>query len=179
MIYNIRLSNLIVTPLFICTRVQSETVEVIPLLAVFVLSASAIGVAYVGDVGGDADDLVASAYLGENGTDLSVSHLEFDTVPNEDLAAVVRADGNATRYSFAPLDGQFAPGTERTFSDALVVNAPNEVRLYHESSGTQIERDSFTPKPAAETGSIEGPVSEPGAVAMRFTLGGSSDPERD
>jgi len=156
-------------------RAQSETVGVILLLGVFVITAGAVGVAVVGDVTSDTDEVVVSADLTADGTDLRVSHLGGDTVPNEDLAVVVRTEDNATRYPFDPPDGRFGPGTERTFSDALAANASNDVRLYHEPSGTQIERESFVPEPepAAETGAIEGTVTGPGAASMRLASGAS------
>ncbi|RLM59939.1 type IV pilin N-terminal domain-containing protein, partial [Halorubrum sp. Atlit-26R] len=96
-------------------RAQSETVGVILLVAVFVVSASAIGVAYVGGVGSDTDEIVTSADLSADGTDLRVDHLGGDALPNEALAVVVRADGNATRFPFAPPAGEFSPGDRRTF----------------------------------------------------------------
>ena len=156
-------------------RAQSETVGVILLVAVFVVSASAIGVAYVGGVGSDADEVVVSAELSANGTELRVDHLGGDALPNEELAVVVRADGNSTRYPFAPPAGEFAPGNRRTFSDALVANATNEVGLYHEGSGEQIEQATLTPRPepTAETGSIEGTVVGPGAASTRVASGAS------
>ena len=161
-------------------RAQSETVGVILLLGVFVVTAGAVGVAVVGDVTSDTDEVVVSADLTAEGTDLRVTHLGGDTVPNEALAVVVRAEGNATRYSFAPPDGRFGPGNERTFSDALVANASNEVRLYHEPSGTQIERESFVAEsePAAETGAIEGTVRGPSVAALRFASGASFVPSQ-
>lgn len=128
-------------------RAQSETVGVILLLAVFVVSASAIGVAYVGAVGSDAAEVVVSAELSADGTDLRVEHLGGDALPNEELVVVVRADGKSTRYRFAPPSGEFAPGDRRTFSDALVANASNEVALYYEGSGEQIARTTLTPRP--------------------------------
>ena len=156
-------------------RAQSETVGVILLLAVFVVSASAIGVAYVGGVGSDADEVVVSADLSADGTDLRVDHLGGDALPNDDLTVVVRADGNATRYPFAPPSGEFAPGDRRAFSDALVANASNEVRLYHDGPGGEIERATLTPEPdpTAETGAIEGVVVGPGASSMRVASGAS------
>ncbi|TKX84374.1 type IV pilin [Halorubrum sp. SS5] len=158
-------------------RAQSETVGIILLVAVFVVSASAIGVAYVGGVGSDTDEVVVSAELSADGTDLRVDHLGGDALPNGELAVVVRADGNATRYPFAPPAGEFAPGERRTFSDALVANATNEVALYHEASGERIARTTLaptaTPSLAAETGSIEGVVVGPGAAATRVASGAS------
>ncbi|RLM67899.1 type IV pilin [Halorubrum sp. Atlit-8R] len=158
-------------------RAQSETVGIILLVAVFVVSASAIGVAYVGGVGSDTDEVVVSAELSADGTDLRVDHLGGDALPNGELAVVVRADGNATRYPFAPPAGEFAPGERRAFSDALVANATNEVALYHEASGERIARTTLaptaTPPPAAETGSIEGTVVGPGAAATRVASGAS------
>lgn len=121
-------------------RAQSETVGVVLLVAVFVVSATAIGVAYVGGVGSEADEIVVSADLSANGTDLRVEHLGGDALPNGELVVVVGADGTATRYPFAPPSGEFAPGDRRTFPDALVTNASNEVSLYHVPSGEQIER---------------------------------------
>ncbi|OYR79064.1 hypothetical protein DJ72_14460, partial [Halorubrum distributum] len=79
-------------------RAQSETVGVILLVAVFVVSASAIGVAYVGGVGSDTDEVVVSAELSADGTDLRVNHLGGDALANEELAVVVRVEGNSTRY---------------------------------------------------------------------------------
>ncbi|MDB2294482.1 type IV pilin N-terminal domain-containing protein, partial [Halorubrum ezzemoulense] len=111
-------------------RAQSETVGIILLLAVFVVSASAIGVAYVGGVGSNVDEVVVSADLSADGSDLRVDHLGGDALPNDELTVVVRTDGNATRYPFAPPPGEFGPGDRRTFSDSLVANASNEVRLY-------------------------------------------------
>jgi len=156
-------------------RAQSETVGVILLVAVFVVSASAIGVAYVGGVDSDADEVVVSADLSAAETDLRVDHLGGDALPNGALAVVVRADGNTTRYLFAPPSGEFSPGDRRTFSDALAPNASNEVALYHEPSGEQIARATLTPEPepVAETGSIEGTVVGPGAAAMRVASGAS------
>ena len=156
-------------------RAQSETVGIILLLAVFVVSASAIGVAYVGGVGSDADEVVVSADLSADGTDLRVDHLGGDALPNDELTVVVRANGNATRYPFAPPSGEFAPGDRRTFPDALVANASNQVRLYHDGSGGEIERATLTPEPdpTAETGAIEGTVLGPGASSMRVGSGAS------
>ena len=116
-------------------RAQSETVGVILLVAVLDVSATAIGVTYVGGVDSDADEVVVSADLSANETDLCVEHFGGDTLPNDELAIVVRADGNATRYPFAPPSGEFAPGDRRTFLNALATNASNEVAFYHEPSG--------------------------------------------
>ncbi|ELZ46586.1 hypothetical protein C463_03949 [Halorubrum californiense DSM 19288] len=148
---------------------------VILLLAVFVVSASAIGIAYVGGVDSDADEVVISADLSANGTDLRVDHLRGDALPNEALAVVVRANGNATRYPFAPPLGEFAPGDSRAFPDALAANESNEVALYHEPSGEQIALATLTPEPepVTETGSIEGTVVGPGAASMRVASGAS------
>ncbi|MDV7350553.1 carboxypeptidase regulatory-like domain-containing protein [Halorubrum distributum] len=155
-------------------RAQSETVGVILLVTVFVVSASAIGVAYVGGVGSDTDEVVVSAELSADGTDLRVDHLGGDALANEELAVVVRAEGNSTRYPFAP-PGEFAPGERRTFSDALIANATNEVGLYHEPSGEQIERTTLVPKPdpTVETGSIEGTVVGRDAASFRVFSGAS------
>ncbi|MGM0448517.1 MAG: carboxypeptidase regulatory-like domain-containing protein [Methanobacteriota archaeon] len=156
-------------------RAQSETVGVILLVAVFVVSASAIGVAYVGGVGSDADEVVVSADLSANGTDLRVDHLGGDTLSNDELVVVIRANGNSTRYPFSPPPGEFAPGDRRTFSDALVANASNEVRLYHEASGEQLERTALVPEPApaVKTGSIEGTVVGRDADSLRAASGTS------
>ncbi|QAU13640.1 type IV pilin [Halorubrum sp. BOL3-1] len=156
-------------------RAQSETVGVILLLGVFVITAGAVGVAVVGDVTSDTDEVVLSADLTADGADFRVSHLGGDTVPNEDLAVVVRTEGNTTRYPFDPPDGRFGPGNERIFSNALALNASNEVRLYHEPSGTRVERETFVPgpEPAAEMGAIEGTVTGPGAASMRVASGAS------
>lgn len=158
-------------------RAQSETIGVILLVAVFVVSASAIGVAYVGGVGSDADEVVVSADLTADGTDLRADHLGGDALPNEELAVVVRAEGNTTRFPFAPPAGEFAAGDRRTFPDALVTNATNEVALYHEASGEQIARTTLAltvgPFLTAETGSIEGTVVGPGAASTRVASGAS------
>lgn len=156
-------------------RAQSETVGVILLLGVFVLSASAVGIVYIGDVASGGDEVVVSADLSADGTDLRVSHLGGDALPNDELAVVVRANGNTTRYPFAPPSGEFAPGDRRTVSDALVADASNEVRLYHEPSGEEIERASLTPEPdpTAETGAIEGTVIGPDTASMRVASGAS------
>ena len=156
-------------------RAQSETVGVILLVAVFVVSASAIGVAYVGGVGSNADEVVVSADLSADGTDLRVDHLGGDALPNDELRVIVRTDGSATRYPFAPPAGEFAPGDRRAFSDALVANASNEVRLYHDGLGGEIERTTLTPAPEStvKTGAIEGTVLGPGASSMRVTSGAS------
>ncbi|WP_235271416.1 carboxypeptidase regulatory-like domain-containing protein [Halorubrum saccharovorum] len=89
---------------------------------------------------------------------------------------IVETDGNRTRIAFAPPEGRFGPGDRRTFADALVANASNEVQLVHRPSGTVIERASLAPEPdpTAETGSIEGTVvgREPTvAVASGAALG--------
>ncbi|WP_200531100.1 carboxypeptidase regulatory-like domain-containing protein [Halorubrum sp. LN27] len=149
-------------------RAQSETVGIVLLLAVFVVSAGAVGVALVGDVTSDADEVVVSADLTADGTDLRVSHLGGDALPNDELTAVVRAEGNATRLAFAPPDGRFGPGDERTFPDALVANVTNEVRFVHEPSGEEIARVSLrpTPEPTAEPGAVEGTVVGSGAPSL-------------
>ncbi|WP_128903794.1 carboxypeptidase regulatory-like domain-containing protein [Halorubrum amylolyticum] len=157
-------------------RAQSETVGVVLLLGVFVVAAGAVGIAYLGDVTSGGDDIVVSADLTADGTDLGVSHLGGDALSNDDLAAIVEADGNRTRIAFAPPEGRFGPGDRRTFADALVANASNEVRLVHRPSGTVIERASLAPEPdpTAETGAIEGTVvgQEPtAAVASGAALG--------
>jgi len=93
-------------------------------------------------------------------SDLDVSHLGGDAVSNSDLTVIIKAGENRTRIAFAPPSGEFAPGDRRTFSDALVANASNDLLLVHQPSGTVLERASLAPEPAptVETGVIEGTV---------------------
>ena len=156
-------------------RAQTETVGVILLLGVFVVSAGAVGTVYLGDVSSEGDGIVVSADLSAAETDLRVDHLGGDALPNGELAVVVRTDGNTTRYPFTPPPGEFAPGDRRAFPDALAANASNGVLLYHEPSGERIARAMLTPEPqpAAETGSIEGTVVGPGAASTRVASGAS------
>jgi Protein of unknown function (DUF1628)./Cna protein B-type domain. len=141
-------------------RAQSETVGTVLLLGVFVIAAGAVGAALVSDVASDGDEIVVSADMTADRSDLDVSHLGGDAVSNSDLTVIIKAGENRTRIAFAPPSGEFAPGDRRTFSDALVANASNDLLLVHQPSGTVLERASLAPEPAptVETGVIEGTV---------------------
>ncbi|WP_048078368.1 type IV pilin, partial [Halorubrum sp. AJ67] len=154
-------------------RAQSSTTGAILLVAVFLLVTTTLGTALLDGTVSDPDPM-ASAEFDSEGTDLRITHLGGDALPNDELAVVVRANGNVTRFPFASPSGAFGFGDNRTFSDALVANASNDVRLYHEPSGTKIERATLTPRPdpTPETGSIEGAVVGPDA-ASRVASGAS------
>ncbi|WP_235271417.1 archaellin/type IV pilin N-terminal domain-containing protein [Halorubrum saccharovorum] len=56
-------------------RAQSETVGMVLLLGVFVVAAGAVGTVFLGDVASGGDEIVVSADMSAEGTDLRVGHL--------------------------------------------------------------------------------------------------------
>jgi len=59
-------------------RAQSETVGTVLLLGVFVIAAGAVRAALVSDVASDGDEIVVSADMTADRSDLDVSHLGGD-----------------------------------------------------------------------------------------------------
>ncbi|ELZ49508.1 hypothetical protein C465_08056 [Halorubrum distributum JCM 9100] len=155
-------------------RAQSSSTGAILLVAVFLLVTTTLGTALLDGTATEPQPTMSAEFDAE-ATDLRITHVGGDALSDDELAAVVRANGSATRLPFAPPSGEFALGDNRTFSDALVANASNDVRLYHEPSGTEIERATLTPRsgPTAETGSIEGAIVGPDAASTRVASGAS------
>jgi len=131
-------------------RAQSETVGTVLLLGVFVIAAGAVGAALVSDVASDGDEIVVSADMTADRSDLDVSHLGGDAVSNSDLTVIIKAGENRTRIAFAPPSGEFAPATaapSRTRSSRTprTISCSSTNRLARCSSGLRSRRNRLRP----------------------------------
>ena len=149
------------------SRAQSNTVGVVTLVAVFLVTATVVGLAVVDNVETDDRPLI-SADFEANGTDLTLRHVGGDAAPNGELTVVIDAGSTTTRLGLGPPDERFALGDEREFEDVLSPGTTTDVKLVHLPSGAILDEGTVqAPDEPAETGAIEGTVTGDEAATLR------------
>jgi len=149
------------------SRAQSNTVGVVTLVAVFLVTATVVGLAVVDNVETDDRPLI-SADFEANGTDLTLRHVGGDAAPNGELTVVIDADGTTARLGLGPPDERFTLGDEREFEDVLSPGTTTDVKLVHLPSGAILDEGTVqAPDEPAETGAIEGTVRGDETATLR------------
>lgn len=132
-------------------RAQSESIGVILLVAVVIISISAGGVYALGTVT-QSTDAPNAAVTGEIGTDgIALSHQGGDSLPSDDLRLIVRVNGSETEVAWADgtlsgSDDTFGPGEEWNVSQSYDPGSLVAVILVDKPSNSVFFRTEMTVK---------------------------------
>ncbi|EJN59335.1 type IV pilin [Halogranum rubrum] len=139
-------------------RAQSETIGVILLVALVVVSLSTFSVFYLGSIDGntgptvDVDSRVTTEQL-------TLTHNGGETLVSDELRLVVRVDGDETGIDWpddASVGPKFGPGEQWSVAVSDVRDSKTpfnrtdtvDVSLVHDPSGTTVFRQTVNPHPS-------------------------------
>lgn len=130
-------------------RAQSETLGIILLVSIVVLSVGIFATFYLGTIGAQSGSLVDAKFSADGG-DLTITHAGGDPVSPDELLVGVDRPGDRTQHAFADgsidrgTDDRFAPGDRWRF-DVLDPDGAATVWLIHEPSDRVLDRDRVHP----------------------------------
>lgn len=127
-------------------RAQSESIGVILLTAVVVITVSLTGMVYLSTIDANAEQPMFSVEGELSPPNVSVTHAGGDPVPGDELRLVLRVD--ATRVHTAAYGETFAPGETWSLnvSNHATVRSGSVigVSLYHAPSGSQLYSEEWS-----------------------------------